>query len=417
VSVLSDLIAPGRLRDGDPRALAALVAVGGWSVVSYCERAGAGEDVASAVVLAFVTFRRRAIQAGDDAAADLERILLESSRDAVDERSGEAPAAQDARAAEEAFARSSPRPLSPRLATGVLRALVDAAPVGGEPFEVRAAAERGYAEAYAAAHAAPAVTGEERLAPASPLLLRAAQDGGAAVEEVVPEAQPPEPAGPAPAPAAERPSPSPAGPRVRPSLPPALSNLSPRWVAGGGVLLLVVIVVIASGGGSDRAKTTSLASPTTTATTRDTTTATTTAPAAPATAQIIRGTPRAPLSASRARFEIVPITDASWAQKIRRQPRRETYRWVTVAVRTRNTGDRVLALRGLGYRLRTRNGAIIGPLVTELTGAPGGRLAVGRRGSAHLGFEIPPDAGSLTFAFDPGGLEQPTVLVPIGTGS
>jgi hypothetical protein len=122
--VLSDFIAPGRLRDGDPQALAALVAVGGWPVVSYCERAGAGDGVARAAVLAFVTFRRRAIEAGDDGTAELELILLESARDAVDEVSGEAPAGEDAQAADDAFARARPRPLSPRLVTNILRALV-----------------------------------------------------------------------------------------------------------------------------------------------------------------------------------------------------------------------------------------------------------------------------------------------------
>jgi len=172
--VLSDIIAPGRLRDGDPQALAALLAVGGWAVVSYCERASAGDDVAGAVLLTFVTFRRRAIEAGDEAAAEFERILLQSARDAVDEVRGDAPAPDESRAAQDAFVRASPRPLSARLATEALRALVDAAPVNGEPTAVYEAAERSYAEAYEAADAAPMVTGEERLWPASPLLAQAA---------------------------------------------------------------------------------------------------------------------------------------------------------------------------------------------------------------------------------------------------
>jgi hypothetical protein len=186
--MLSDIIAPGRLRAGDPEALAALVAVGGWPVVAYCERAGAGDEAANAVVLAFVTFRRRTIQAGDKAAAGLERILLESARDAVDQLRGDAPAADAAHAAGELFARASPRPLSPRLATEILRALVDAAPVDGTRAEVRVAAERSYADAYAAAEAAPAVSGEDGLAPASPLLLRAADSATASPEAAGPAA-------------------------------------------------------------------------------------------------------------------------------------------------------------------------------------------------------------------------------------
>lgn len=202
--MLSDLIAPDRLGAGDPRALAALVAVAGWPVVAYCERAGAGGDTARAVVLAFVTFRRRVIEAGEEAGSELEKLLLDSARDAVDEVRGDAPDAATARAAAEALARATPRPLTPRLASQLLRTLVDAAPVGGDPAAVRDAAERSYAEAYAAAAPAPAVPGEQAMAPASPLLERAAQ--GEEAEPAAPPAAPPGTpvAGPAPEPPALR---------------------------------------------------------------------------------------------------------------------------------------------------------------------------------------------------------------------
>ncbi len=183
--MLSDIIAPGKLRAGDPQALAVLVAIGGWAVVQYCEQAGVGDEVATTVALTFVEFRRRAIRGGDGPPPDLDRILLDSVRDAVDEVRGGPPPPEQSRAAEEAFARANAKPLSPRLATQVLHALVGAAPVEGDPMAVRTASERAYAEAYAAAAAAPPVAGEGRLAPASPLLQ------GAAAESAAPPTPPP----------------------------------------------------------------------------------------------------------------------------------------------------------------------------------------------------------------------------------
>lgn len=420
LDVLSDIIAPGRLRGGDPQALAALVAVGGWSVVAYCERAGAGGDVARATVLAFVAFRRRAIEAGDGAGADLERILLHSARDAVDEVRGEAPAPEEARAGEEAFARASPRPLSPRLATQALHALVGAAPVDGDAGEVRRLAEGSYAEAYAAAEAAPPVAGEQQLGAASPLLL-------AAVEARSTGSRPAPVGRPEPAPAgrqdADRPRRRSRGAggialatRLR-ALPPA-RRAAAFAVAIAALLLLVTVL----SGGDDPAR---QATPTTPSAGRTVTvTATTTVPAVASarTPQVVRGSPRRPLTASGARFEVVPLTDAAWAQEVRaEQPRRGT-RWLTVAVRTRNVRRRALVLRSLGYRLRTSRGVILGPRVLDVAEGPErareGRLPIGSRASVHLGFELPfEETGGLSLAFEPGGLDEPTVLVPIGPQS
>jgi hypothetical protein len=387
--VLSDIIAPGRLRDGDPQALAALLAVGGWAVVSYCERASAGDDVASAVLLTFVTFRRRAIQAGDEAAAEFERILLQSARDAVDEVRGDAPAPDESRAAQDAFVRASPRPLSARLATEALRALVDAAPVSGEPSAVYEAAERSYAEAYEAGEAAPMVSGEERLWPASPLLAQAA-NGHDAVEAPPPQVVV------APAP---RPSPTPA----------RLRRLAPVSVAAGAavlVVLLVVLMVVLTG--NDKAPRRTAATPRV---------ATVVVPPASA-RQVIRGAPRQPMTASGVRFAIAPIKHASWAERIRARPPRFRHHWVTIALRVRNLSRPYLVLGGLGYRLQTQAGVIIGPRVIDLSARPErpstGRLVMGARRSVHLGFEVPAGAGKLTFAFDPGGLNEPKVLVALG---
>jgi|GEM_PF-2625171 len=455
--MLSDIIAPDRLRVGNPQALAALVAVGGWPVVTYCDRVGAGVDVANAVVLAFVTFRRRVIEAGDESAADFERILLESVRGAVDELSGGADAGDAAHAADEAFARATPRPLSPRLATQILHALVEAAPVRGDPAEVRAVAERSYADAYGAAQTVPPVAGEEGLVPASPLLLRAAA-GRAPVSPGAPD--------PAPARApgrravrAPRPPPAPtgtprlaAGPllaRLR-ALPsagragaragPVLARLRARSPAGGagpfagpllarlralppagragafaGALVLVVLMVallseddspVPVGG-------TATAPP-------QTATGTGTLPVA-ATAtqgQVLPGALRKPLTASGMRFEVALIANASWARKIRADDPRRGSRWVTIAVRSRNLSRRNLLLRTLGYRLRTGGGVIIGPRRLDIADGPTqgreGRLLIGSRASVHLGFEVPVKVVRPSFAFEPGGLEGPTVLVSLG---
>lgn len=448
--MLSDIIAPGRLRAGDPQALAALLAIGGWSVVVYCERAGAGDEAARAVLLAFVKFRRRAIHAGDEAAADLERILLDSARDAVEEARGREPTSDEARSAEEAFARASPRPLSPRLATLTLRALVEAAPVDGDPAQIRAAAERGYAAAYEAAEPAPPVAGEEEFGDASALLLRAAQ-GPPPEPDPEPatttpqDSAPPAPAPPAPAPhdpAPHDPAPQdPAPPVPVPHDPPPQDPQQParRTAAAAAILArlqalpparravafaaalvaLVALIALLGGGGDDppaeRAAT--VTAPPRTATVAETTT-TTPAAAASARSQVVRGTPRTPLSASGARFEIVPIAGASWAQQIRDDEPRSGTRWVTVAVRSRNVRRRDLVLRTLGYRLRTERGVIVGPRVLEVAEGPqrarAGRMPAGSRASVHLGFEVPSQAASLSIAFEPGGLDEPTVLVPIG---
>lgn len=385
--MLSDIIAPGRLRDGDPQALAALLAVGGWAVVSYCERASAGDDVAGAVLLTFVTFRRRAIEAGDEAATEFERILLQSARDAVEEVRGDAPAPDESRAAQDAFVRASPRPLSARLATEALRALVDAAPVNGEPTAVYEAAERSYAEAYEAGEASPMVTGEERLWPASPLLAQAA-NGHDAVE-----------------------APPPAAPPARLTAPDRLRHVSLVSIAAGGaaLLFLLVVLVVLLTGNDEGPRSSSAAAPGV---------ATVVVPPASA-RQVVRGVPRQPLAANGVRFAIAPIKHASWARRIRARPPRFRHHWVTIAVRARNLSRPYLVLSGLGYRLQTQAGRVVGPRVLDLTATsqrpPTGRLMIGARRSVHLGFEVPAGAGRLTFVFDPGGLDEPKVLVPLGT--
>ncbi len=135
--------------------------------------------------------------------------------------------------------------------------------------------------------------------------------------------------------------------------------------------------------------------------------------------QVVRGAPRQPLAASGVRFAIAPIKHASWARRIRARPPRFRHHWVTIAVRVRNLSRPYLVLGGLGYRLQTQAGLVVGPRVIDLTATSQrprtGRLVIGARRSVHLGFEVPAGAGRLTFVFDPGGLDEPKVLVPLGS--
>jgi hypothetical protein len=177
---------------------------------------------------------------------------------------------------------------------------------------------------------------------------------------------------------------------------------------GGAALLIALIVVVT--GGDDAPRTTAPAARTVTVSAAGT--------AATPGPPVARGLPREPITASGARFEVAPIRNAKWARQIRKGETRRGYRWVTISVRARNLTRRSLAVSGLGYRLLTRPGVIVGPAVVDLAqatvGVRSGRLAVGARASVHLGFEVPADARrGLTFAFEPGGLEDPTVIVPL----
>jgi hypothetical protein len=180
------------------------------------------------------------------------------------------------------------------------------------------------------------------------------------------------------------------------------------WRAVGAAVLLIALIVVVTGGND---------APRTTAPAR-TVTVTATGEAATAGPAVARGLPREPITASGARFEVAPIVNAKWARQIRRGETRRGYRWVTISVRARNLTRRNLAVSGLGYRLLTRAGVIVGPAVVDLAeatvGVRSGRLAVGAQASVHLGFEVPADARrGLTFAFEPGGLDDPTVVVPL----
>jgi hypothetical protein len=72
---------------------------------------------------------------------------------------------------------------------------------------------------------------------------------------------------------------------------------------------------------------------------------------------------------------------------------------------------------GLGYRIVTPAGLVIGPDFLEARTATidgKGRLAKGALTSVHLGFQVPQLSHDLTLAFDAGGIRQPAVRVLLG---
>ena len=175
--MLSDIIAPGRLRDGDPQALAALVAVGGWAVVVLLRARGRGRRRSRAPSSSPSSRSGGArSRPATSAAADLERILLESARDAVDEVRGErARRRRDARCGGGLRTRQPAAALAAAGDAGAARARRRPRRSRAIPPQVRAAAERSYAAAYERGRAGAGGRRRGGLGPASPLLLRAAQ--------------------------------------------------------------------------------------------------------------------------------------------------------------------------------------------------------------------------------------------------
>jgi hypothetical protein len=61
---------------------------------------------------------------------------------------------------------------------------------------------------------------------------------------------------------------------------------------------------------------------------------------------------------------------------------------------------------------------VLGPRLIEVAGGPQqarhGRLPKGTSANVHLAFEVPFEAGGLALLFEPGGLDEPTVVVALG---
>lgn len=125
-----------------------------------------------------------------------------------------------------------------------------------------------------------------------------------------------------------------------------------------------------------------------------------------------------PFTVNGARFEVQPANDARWAVKMRSErAERVGKRWVSVQIPVRNLSRVDLRPRGLGYRLLTPSGLVVGPEVVEvLSGSldSEGRLAKGKLSSVHLGFRVPESAKDLTLAFDAGGIREASVRALLG---
>lgn len=125
-----------------------------------------------------------------------------------------------------------------------------------------------------------------------------------------------------------------------------------------------------------------------------------------------------PFTVGGARFEVQPANDARWAVKMRRdRGDRVGKRWVSVQIPVRNVSRVDLRPRGLGYRIITPSGFVIGPEVVEVL--PGsldseGRLATGKLSSVHLGFRVPKASKDLTLGFEAGGVRKPSVRILLG---
>jgi hypothetical protein len=111
-----------------------------------------------------------------------------------------------------------------------------------------------------------------------------------------------------------------------------------------------------------------------------------------------------PFKVGGAVFNVARTRDAPWALEMRRRPLRPGRTWLTLAAQTRNVRRANFHPRGLGYRLRTPAGIVIGPDTALVAGeipAVGGRLPIGKRTSVHLGFQVPSGQRDLTLEFDP----------------
>jgi len=165
------------------------------------------------------------------------------------------------------------------------------------------------------------------------------------------------------------------------------------WIAAGLVVLVVAGVALLLSGVAPKSLTTSSSPP-----------------------AIFQPLKR-PFTINGARYEVQPANDASWAAEMREQEPREGRRWVAVGVPVRNVSRADLRPRGLGYRIITPAGLVVGPEM--IGGRQGtldekGRLAKGELTSVHLGFQVPEQARKLTFALDAGGIRQPSARVLLG---
>ena len=399
--------------EGEPESLAAVCAAGGSAVIAYCAAVGAQRaHVVETVVTALATFRRGVVENGDQEASQLERLLLSCTAAAARDVARVAPSPVQQAAAQVALESAVTRPLAPVLASRIIRALVDAAPVtalDGDAAAVRRASEQHYIRMFGG-QAAAARAREPRATPVRPAdgawvppELAALDADAANVGAVIPPSahRRTGSAPPADTPAETRPQPTPpAAPQVAPQ-PGALvikrgghwpfrrPTRKPSHGGGGGAVarsrnaLVAGVAGVALGAGI-----VAVAMPEEEVQ-RD---------------PIVVRSLDTPFTVDGAVVTVARTNQAAWALAIRRRALRPGRTWLTLAVQTRNVSRPNFAPRSLGYRLRTASGIVLGPDTAQVPSsvtAARGRQAIGERSSVHLGFQVPSAQRDLTLEFDP----------------
>jgi hypothetical protein len=407
--------------EGEPASLASVCAAGGSAIVAYCWAVGAETHIADTAVAALATFRRGVVENADQDPSQLEHLLLSATAHAARRVAGVNPSRDQLQAGQAALEGAVTGPLTPGLAPRIIRALVEAAPVtalGGDAGAVRRAAEEHYIRVFGEAQPpAPPPAGAAAWVPPELLGLDDTKlnagavtsnaewgppaDGPAAAAAVSPAGAPPsrplDPAADAqagaPAAAAAQ-----ATPPVKP--PPGALVIKrgdhwpfrrrpPRRPSHGATrgsarnLLAAGAVGLALGAGIGVVATPD---------------------------KTVRENPilvrpiDSPFTVDGAVFNVARTSQAIWARAIRRRALRPGRTWLTLAAQTRNVRRANFHPRGLGYRLRTPAGIVIGPDTALVAGeipAVGGRLPIGKRTSVHLGFQVPSGQRDLTLEFDP----------------
>jgi hypothetical protein len=398
--------------EGEPESLAAVCAAGGSAVVAYCSAVGADAYAAETVVAALATFRRGVFESADPTPAELETLFVSATAEAARQVAGVDPSPVQQAAATVALEGAATAPLAPGLASRIIRALVEAAPVtalGGDATAVRRATEQHYIRMFdgdAAAGAAAWIPPELARLDIEAINARALTPTAHGAMPVAP-VEPPQTARPDAAP--------PSAPDGTPLQPPGPKALvikrgghspfkrrppKPKPHGGGSGIgrkrnvLMAGVAGLALGAGV-----VALALP---------------AKEIKPEATIVRPLDT-PFTVDGAVFNVARTNQALWTLQIRRRPLRDGRAWVTLAAQTRNINRPRFLPRSLGYRLRTSSGLVIGPDTAQVPSsvtAARGRLPAGRRSSVHLGFQVPTAQRGLTLEFDVSP-QGPRVRVPL----
>ena len=149
---MDDAVSIEGIIEGEPQSLAAVCAAGGSAVVAYCSAVGADGDVGETMAAALAAFRRGVFESADPTPAQVESLLGSATAEAARRVAGADPSPGQHAAATAALEAAATAPLAPGLASRIIRALVEAAPVtalGGDAAAVRRATEQHYIEMFA----------------------------------------------------------------------------------------------------------------------------------------------------------------------------------------------------------------------------------------------------------------------------